>query len=180
MTHHDDLHAPDLEPVVERLKAERPQLTSLELDDISRRVRARAAAPARRRTRRGMIMKSRLAMLALLVCGLMVSGTGAGLAIQGSSGNGNAAMQQYPEDIPPGDVLGEEDEEAPAPERDVAGEEDEVAPTPQVERQVEAGVQGGGDELPFTGLAAIPIVLVGLAMTVAGVFMRRRIGREDS
>jgi hypothetical protein len=181
MTHHDDLHAPDLEPVVERLKAERPRLTALELDDISRRVRARAAAPARRRTRRGMIMKSRLAMLALLVCGLMVSGTGAGLAVQGSSGNGNAAQEQYPEDTPPGDILGEEDEQAPAPrdEQDVAGEEDSFTPAPQVERQVEAGVQGGGDELPFTGLAAIPIVLIGLAMTVTGVVMRRRIGRDE-
>ena len=182
MTHHDDLNAPDLGPVVERLKAERPRLTALELDDISRRVHARAAVPARRRTRRGMIMKSRLAMLALLVCGLMVSGTGAGLAVQGSSGNGNAAQNQSPSDIPPGDVLGEEDEEAPAPQAAppaVAGEEDEVTPTPQVERQLEAGVQGGGDELPFTGLAAIPMVLIGLAMTVTGVLMRRRIGREE-
>ncbi len=126
-------------------------------------------------------MKSRLAMLALLVCGLMVSGTGAGLAVQGSSGNGNAAMQQYPEDKPSGDILGEEDEEAPAPrdDEDVARGEGSSPPTPQVERQVEAGVQGGGDELPFTGLAAIPIVLIGLAMTVTGVLMRRRIGREE-
>src|SRR5918992_2439234 len=112
MTHHDDLNAPDLEPVVERLKAERPQLTPLELDGIARRVRARAAVPARRRTRRGTIMKSRLAMLALLVCGLMVSGTGAGLAVQGSSGIGNAAQQQYPDNAPPpGGVLGEEEDQ---------------------------------------------------------------------
>jgi hypothetical protein len=128
-----------------------------------------------------MIMKSRLAMLAMLVCGLMVSGTGAGLAVQGSSGNGNAAQEQYPDDTPRGGVLGEEDAESPAPRDtgDVAGDEDDFTPAPQVERQVEAGVQGGGDELPFTGLAAIPIVLIGLAMTVTGVVMRRRIGREE-
>jgi hypothetical protein len=177
MTHHDDLNAPDLEPVVERLTAERPQLTPLELDGIVRRVRARAAAPARRRTRRGTIMKSRLAMLALLVCGVMVSGTGAGLAVQGSTGNGNAAQEQYPQDNEPrGGVLGEEVENTPPK----AGEVDSQAPAPQVERQVEAGVQGGADELPFTGLAAIPIVLLGLAMTVTGLAMRRRVGRNES
>src|SRR5918999_5674079 len=185
MTHHDDLNAPDLEPVVERLKAERATLTPLELDGIARRVRARAAAPARRRTRRGTIMKSRLAMLALLVCGLMVSGTGAGLAVQGSSGNGNAAQEQYPDDNqrPPGGVLGEEEGGQPSDNDDtppgVAGEQDDT-PAPQVDRQVEAGVQGGGDELPFTGLAAIPIVLVGLAMTLTGVLMRRRIGKDEA
>jgi hypothetical protein len=180
MTHHDDLNAPDLEPVVERLKAERPTLTPLELDGIARRVRARAANPARRRTRRGKVMKSRLAMLALLVCGLMVSGTGAGLAIQGSTGNGNAAQLQYPDDdqTPPGDVGGEEDEggSGTSTPGGSLGEEDS---TPQVERQVEAGVQGGADELPFTGLAAIPIVLLGLVMTVTGLVMRRRVGRDD-
>jgi hypothetical protein len=176
MTHHDDLNAPDLEPVVERLRAERAQLTPLELDDTARRVRARAATPARRRTRRGTIMKSRLAMLVLLVCGLMVSGTGAGLAIQGSSGNGNAAQQQYPDDDQsPGDVEGEEDEGGGG-----LDQADTETPPAQVERQAEVGVQGGADELPFTGLAAIPIVLLGLAMTVTGLVMRRRVRGEDT
>jgi hypothetical protein len=176
--HHSD--APDLEPIVTRLKAERPQLSAIELDEIGRRIRSRAADPARRRTRRMMVMKSRLAMVLMVAFGVMVSGTGAGLAFQGGTGNGNAAQEQYPEEQPRGGVLGEED--AGVTPRDgggVAGEEDAPAPT-QVERQVAVGVQGGDSELPFTGLAAIPIIVLGVAMTVSGVVLRRRLGRDGA
>ncbi len=95
MTHYDDLDAPDLRPVADQLREGRPQMTALELDAAKRRIRARAASPARRRTK-GTIMKSRLAMLSLLVCGLMVSGGGVGLAVSGPSSKGSAAKVQYP------------------------------------------------------------------------------------
>lgn len=128
-------------------------------------------------------MKSRLAMIAMLAVGLMVSGTGAGLAVSGSTVNGNAAAEQYPDDFG-GDVLGEQQGSGGGggrgSEEGVAGDQAENAPA-QPERQVEAGASGGGDEsLPFTGFAAIPILLLGLGMIVAGVMMRRRLSRFET
>jgi hypothetical protein len=180
MTHHDDLHAPDLQPAIDQLVAGRPTLTPLELDAVKQRARMRAAGPARRRTTKGQPMKSRLAMIAMLALGLMVSGTGAGLAVSGSTVNGNAAQEQYPDDFG-GDVLGEQQASGGrGGEEGVAGEEAGNAPA-QPERQVEVGASGGGDEsLPFTGFAAIPILLLGLGMIGTGVVMRRRLSRFET
>jgi hypothetical protein len=182
MTNRENFEAPELRDVTERLRTERPELTALELDATKQRILARAATPARKRTTRGAPMKSRLAILLMLVLGMTMSTAGAGLAISGTV-NGNAAQQQYPpKEDGRGDVLGEEDSGA-APEQDVAGEEDTAAqpeqPAAQAPRQVEAGVQSAGDdELPFTGFAAIPILLLGIVMTVSGALLRRRISRD--
>jgi hypothetical protein len=124
-------------------------------------------------------MKSRLAILLMLVLGMTMSTAGAGLAISGTV-NGNAAQTQYPPQEDGGDVLGEEDEGV-APEGDVAPEEDSSPPeeAAQTPRQVEAGVQStGDDELPFTGFAAIPILLLGIVLTVSGAVLRRRVSRD--
>ncbi len=102
MTDHDD----DLQRVADRLRAGRPQLTALELDEISQRVRARSAA---RRRPRSAFMKSRLTILAMLVAGMLLCTTGAGLAVSGLSSKGNAASAAYPNEQPQGDVLGEEE-----------------------------------------------------------------------
>jgi hypothetical protein len=51
-----------------------------------------------------------------------------------------------------------------------AGANDEAAQAP-----VQVQVAEGGDELPFTGLAAIPIVLLGAALIVIGALLRRRV-----
>ena len=48
----------------------------------------------------------------------------------------------------------------------------------QTSRQ--AGAQGAVKELPFTGIAAIPIILVGLALLMAGVLLRRARLRAES
>ena len=42
MSNHDDLQ-PDLQPVIDQLRANRPEATALELDAIKQRVRARVA-----------------------------------------------------------------------------------------------------------------------------------------
>ena len=47
----------------------------------------------------------------------------------------------------------------------------------QPSRQVEAGAND--NELPFTGFAAVPILLGGLVLLTAGLVLRRRTG-EDS
>src|SRR5688500_4380002 len=96
----------EFDDIEQRLREQRPELSALELDEVRMRVRKHAD----RMPRKGQSMKSRFAILLMLVAGMFVSATGAGLAVQGSSGNGNAAVSQYPDDEPPGGVLGEEEE----------------------------------------------------------------------
>jgi hypothetical protein len=123
-------------------------------------------------------MKSRLTILAMLVAGILLSTTGAGLAISGSSSRGDAGVAQYgtptPTATPQGDVLGEEESggngtsnsggNAPAEETQPA-------------RQVEAG---SGSSLPFTGYAALPILIGGVALLGGGIVLRYRTRGERS
>ena len=184
MSRHDNhLHDAELGPVIDRLQAERPTASALELDLIKQRVRGRVTRNARR-SRRTEFMRSRLAILGMLVLGMVLSTGGAGLAVSGfASQNQNAAQSQYggtptptPTGTPPGnEVLGEEESGGggkPKPENGgPAGEQEESQPA----RQVESGAQGnGGEQLPFTGFAAIPILLGGVALLGTGLVLRRR------
>jgi hypothetical protein len=180
MSHHDhNLHDAELGPVIARLEAEKPMASELELGLIRQRVRDRVA-PSARRSRRTEIMRSRLAIIAMLVFGGLLSTSGGALAVSGfTSQQGNAAQGQY------GGVQGEEDQG----DQGVLGEEESGGgpattensgggPT-QPARQVEAGAQAtGGDELPFTGFAAIPILLGGVGLLTAGLVLRRRTGDD--
>jgi hypothetical protein len=171
--HHDHLHDAELGPVIDRLKAERPMASDLELGLIKQRVRGRVA-PSARRSRRTEFMRSRLAIIAMLVFGMVLSTGGGALAVSGfTSQQGNAAQGQYGQrdaDDDNGGVLGEEDSGAPA------GEEEASQPA----RQVEAGVQAtGGEQLPFTGFAAIPILLGGVALLTSGLVLRRRSAHDE-
>ena len=76
----------EFEDISRLLRDERPRASELELDDIKRRVRQRVA-------RKGQPMRSRLAILAMLVAGLLFAGTGAGLAVQGFDQSGSDASQ---------------------------------------------------------------------------------------
>ena len=147
-------------------------------------------------------MKSRIAILGMLVTGMLFSTAGAGLAIQGVGSTNNAAVSQYAtptptpsydcpttasasqnqgtgnvtEDCSEGGVLPAEAENAPVtPASDSGGgvlpEEDEESGT-QPERQQAAAVETS--QLPFTGFAAIPVLLGGLALLIGGLVLRRR------
>jgi hypothetical protein len=185
MPHNDHLHDAELGPVIDRLEAERPTASSLELGLIRQQVRTRVA-PNARRSRRTEFMRSRLAIIGTLVLGMVLSTGGAGLAVSGfANEQDNAAATQYR--TPDTGVLGEEDAGGPAGEEESggpAGGDDEGAPAGdddvQPARQVEAGAQGDAEEqLPFTGFAAIPILLGGVALLATGLVLRRRVGPED-
>ena len=126
-------------------------------------------------------MRSRLAIIAMLVFGMVLSTGGGALAVSGfTSQQDNAAQGQYGngnvqgEDEGGGDVLGEDESGNPTP--DNGGPADEGS---QPARQVEAGAQGsGGEELPFTGFAAIPILLGGVALLTSGLVLRKRAADE--
>ena len=170
-------------------------------------------------------MKSRLAMMALLVTGILMSGTGAGLAVTGMSSSGDASIAQYVTP-PPCDANGDgvvdstEDLNGTAPGCDVidvlptstsggsdcdangdgvispseaaaegcgeveGGPDAKDLPTrnptareqaAQPSRQTEAS---GGDELPFTGFAAVPILVGGIGLLAGGLLLRRRTAAE--
>ncbi len=143
-----------------------------------------------------------LAMMAMLVVGLLMSGTGAGLAVSGLSSSGDASIAQYPDtptiagnqnDLPDaGDVLPGNEEGGNGDEGGVQGETDESNPAanPEVGAMPEGGAGGenreagaqatrqveanGADELPFTGFAAVPILIGGIALMGGGLVLRRR------
>ena len=131
-------------------------------------------------------MRSRLAIIAMLVFGMVLSTGGGALAVSGfTSQQDNAAKGQYGggnvggQDNggkKRGDVLGEDESGGPAENNGgPAGEEEASQPA----RQVEAGAQGsGGEELPFTGFAAIPILLGGVALLTSGLVLRKRAADE--
>ena len=155
-------------------------------------------------------MKSRLAILAMLVTGILFSTAGAGLALSGGT---NASVEQYAECTPtptptktgggtnggsqtnptvggnaceeggvlpaeeshPGSDSGggtspsEEAGTAPTEETGVAPAEESPA---QPERQ--EATAATTSQLPFTGFAAIPVLLGGLALLTGGLILRRR------
>jgi hypothetical protein len=118
-------------------------------------------------------MKSRIALAAVLACGIFMSGTGATLAVTGLSGSGNATSAQYStpgeehsnnNSNKGGEVLGTT-EQSPAPSQGV-----------QATRQVSAS---SGSSLPFTGYVAIPVLLIGVVLIGTGIMLRRRAARDD-
>src|SRR4051794_14088228 len=79
----------EFDDVIRLLEDGRPEATAVELDEIKQRVRRRAAEPSRR----SQSMKSRVAILGMLVTGILFSTAGAGLALSGA--NNNASIAQY-------------------------------------------------------------------------------------
>ena len=123
-------------------------------------------------------MKSRLVILTMLVLGMLLSTTGAGLAVTGLSGK-NASIAEYGTPTGSGGVLGDQDTGSGSqPEENNGGGGNAPAATnnTQPARQVEAGANNS--KLPFTGFAAIPVLLGGIALLSAGLVLRRRTGDE--
>lgn len=146
-------------------------------------------------------MKSRLAMMLVIAAGFMLSTTGAGLAISGSSSSGSAAESQY---TPAGveEHGGNHSENqgvkgaATKGGNDCAGNGNgsngggnsgangsncnEPAETEPAPAEVEVApvpaeqqaVVSSGSSLPFTGFVAIPLLIIGVLMVVGGAMLR--------
>lgn len=150
MEHQDEWGSDELAAVAARLRGARPEANPLELDQIKLRAQRQAA----RNPRRGSFMKSRLAMALVLTVGMLMSMTGAGLAVSGSSSSGNAASAQYPPNDPKD------------PKASIQAKAVQQATAVQ-----QAKATGS---LPFTGYAAVPILLIGVALLGTGFVLRRR------
>jgi hypothetical protein len=171
----------EFDDVIRLLEDGRPLATDLELDKIKQRIRRGQAAGS---SGRKQSMKSRLTILAMVAFGMLFSTAGAGLAVSGISSNDNASVAQYgtptPTPTPGGDTKAAEEEGGVlpaeetnnAPEGGVApAEEESTQPTRQVEATTES-------QLPFTGFAAIPVMLGGIALLTGGRVLRRRTRAE--
>jgi hypothetical protein len=171
----------EFDDVIRLLEDGRPRATDLELDQIKQRIRrGQAASPSGRKQS----MKSRLTILAMVAFGMLFSTAGAGLAVSGISSNtDNASVAQYgtPTPTPESTTVAAEEEGGVlpaeetnnAPEGDVAPAEEATQTQPT--RQVEATTES---QLPFTGFAAIPVMLGGIALLTGGLVLRRRTRAE--
>ena len=169
----------DLTGIAEVLHAERARPTGLELDRM--KTRAMAQAQRARARRKDSLMRSRLAILTMLVFGILLSGTGATMAVTGLSGDGSSGEAQYGEqDVAPREEssTGDQDTLGGSGGNTGSGGQSQGGGPEQAQatRQVESD---DGNGLAFTGYAAIPVLLVGLGLLVLGLLMRRR-AQEDT
>ena len=123
-------------------------------------------------------MRSRIAVTSILVLGLVMSSAGAGLAVSGiASGGDSASESQYNRTPPPPppDDSGTLPEQAQGDDEPNLGDNapgdspDGAEPAKQLEVD-------GSKSLPFTGLAAIPLLILGAGLLVTGSVLRRSRG----
>jgi hypothetical protein len=158
--------------VAEMLRRERPTPTFDELQRVDRRL---VAARAPRRARRGL---SRLAVMACLSVGLLFTTAGSGLALSGYATPGPAVHAQYPDSTPG---------QASTPTAEGAPSKPHARPhasSPSLgvirstgassTRYVSLAHAETDNELPFTGFAAIPVLLAGITLIAAGAVIHRR------
>jgi hypothetical protein len=161
---HDRLPA-ELTEIAHRLREDRPQASGLQLDQIKQRAQERARRQGRRRDP---FMRSRLVITTALVVGILMSGAGAGLAVSGVSGAGSAGTAQYPTETT--------DTSTVLPTTETNPPTDGTVPTEaSATRQV---ASNDDSSLPFTGYAAIPVLLAGIGLLGFGLVMRRRVSDQ--
>jgi len=186
MDYSDHDHSPaGLEAIETRLRAERATAAPLELDRIKLRAirQAEQSQPSYIARKKGTLMKSRLALTLMIATGVLMGTTGATLAISGSSGSGSAASNQYcaaddaSEDCS-GELGGTDSGELGGSGGGDSGElntSDESVPPPA--EQV-ATAETDSETLPFTGLAAIPLLILGLGFVSVGLLLRFKANRD--
>jgi hypothetical protein len=194
----------ELHDIEETLRANRPETSPLELDRIKLQAirQATQGRPSFLARQKGAFMKSRLAMMLVIAAGFMLSTTGAGLAISGSSSSGSAAESQY---TPAGveEHGGHHSENQGVKGAATHGGNkcsdngtgsngaggnsgangsncNQPVETEPVPAEVEVApapaeqqaVVSSGSTLPFTGFVAIPLLIIGVLMVVGGAMLR--------
>ena len=202
----------ELHDIEETLRANRPETSPLELDRIKLQAirQATQGRPSFLARQKGAFMKSRLAMMLVIAAGFMLSTTGAGLAISGSSSSGSAAESQY---TPAGveEHGGHHSENqgvkgaATKGGNECSGNgtgsnggggnsgangsncnqpvETEPAPAEVEVAPVPAeqqAVVSNGSSLPFTGFVAIPLLIIGVLMVVGGAMLRLKSRKQHT
>lgn len=169
------------EDAVERLlRKERAAPTSLELDRIKLQAirQAERPRPSLYARKKGMLMRSRLALTLVVATGFAFSTTGATLAITGSSGSGNAAQSQY-QDVLPADVEGGETDAVNGGNQPTLLGGDREGASPQASAPEQIAVTSDSGSLPFTGFLAIPLLLIGIGLMSLGAILHRKAGRRE-
>lgn len=183
-------HSDGFEDLEDRLRTARPQLSALELDAIKLNTMRRAVRrPAH--SSKGSFMRARMTILATLVVGMMMMGTGGALAVSGLSAGTSASHGQYGpvSGGGQGGVLGRQTDSCSNPSGSGSGSGNSGSSTGSGERcgggtgtvaavQTNRQTSSGGKSLPFTGFLAIPVLLIGMALLGTGFVMRRKT-RDD-
>ena len=190
----------DFRDVERRLEDAKPALSALELD--AAKLRIMHPAPQRQTgllaRKKGNLMKSRVALVAVLALGVFMSGTGATLAVSGFANDGSASSAQYQKTsnhsnkghhvVEAAKTSGGSNcsEGTSGAGGNSAGSgskncNDATVEPAAVEAQAveQVAVNGSSSSLPFTGFLAIPVLIVGLGLLGAGVAMRVRTRRGD-
>lgn len=198
MSHTDPNLPPDLLEVARSLEADAPCMTETDFARVRRTALGRVST-ARPRTA-GPFTRSRVAITSMLAVGALMSTGGAALGVSALSTDLSARAAQYGTPSTQstqsqtltgsgsgtaagsgsGGVVGSHTGAAGSGSGDVlsanagqtSGQPQQGAPraVAQAPRQFEGG---GRSELPFTGYAAIPLLLVGLGLLAAGCVLRR-------
>jgi len=202
VNHESDNSPEDFGAIERQLHADRPVPTEDELGRAKRR--AVTAASARAHAPRGRFLSpARLAMVSLVSGAILVGGSGASLAVSGLSTDGSAGVAQYVQNTTTtpdtGAVAPSEDEggctttgarssQTNCPEDSdtkpsLTPDQGDTAPTAdtggddaQETKQVASG--GSDGRLPFTGLVALPLLLIGVVMLSGGFLLRLRTSSE--
>jgi len=157
----------DLLSVAERLRQDRPSPDGLTLD----RIKTRACRQSTAKHRRGALLKSRLAITMVLALGILMSLSGAGLAVSGLADSGDSGTTQYSSDDDSSETFGGDTSEA--------GTDAEEVDATSVDPVAQESAGEGDGELAFTGFVAIPVLIGGVALLGSGFVLRRRAGREE-
>ena len=171
MSDRADLSLPDdLQPVAERLRAERADLDGLKLDLIRTRTRTRVTASQRKAgtSSKGAFLKSRLAITMILALGILMSLSGVGLAVSGLGSDGEGAEIQY------SPTSTSDDSDDSSDTLGTSGSDDPGS----VDTAGQAEPSGDGS-LAFTGFTTIPLLIGGVALLGSGAVLRRSSRRED-
>jgi hypothetical protein len=144
-------------------------------------------------------MRSRLAITSMLAFGVLMTSSGAALGVSALSTTPSASQAQYGQVLSEtaegeepgastlggggngevaGDSAGGGEVAGDSAGGDVAGDSDDAPlASAQASRQLESG---GGGELPFTGYAAVPTLLIGIGLLAMGLILRRNPGRPSA